>query len=79
MIYQRCAAPVRTRAAQREPLRQATRRYYDLNQQKANLVTRRNAAQQPAPRVKNGIIRLLLAPIGHKSYFIIIYLPIVPT
>jgi hypothetical protein len=79
MIYQRCAAPVRTRAAQWEPLRQATRPYYDLNQQKANLVARRNAAQQAAPRVKNGIIGLLLAATDHKSSFIIIVYLIVPT
>jgi hypothetical protein len=72
MIYQRCAAPVRTRAAQWEPLRQATRRYYDLNQQKTNFIARRNAAQQPAPRVRNGIIGLLLVTIGPKSSFIII-------
>jgi hypothetical protein len=51
MIYQLCTAPVRTRTAQWEPLRQARRRYYDLNQQKANLIARRNATQQPTERV----------------------------
>ena len=53
MIYQRCAAPVRTRAAQGKRLRQAARRYYDLDQQKVNLLPHCAAAadgtREPLP------------------------------